>query len=263
MIYLVAAETVVLVLLAVLVAGLLRSHAEILRRLPEDGEADTGDDFAPELQVVEPPERDEKALAAPDIAGKTLEGDAVQIALRPGAPRTLIAFLSSGCATCHEFWSAFQPEVREPLPGEARLIVVTKDGSHESPSKLRELAPPDVPVVLSSDAWSAYSVPVAPYFVYVGSNGDVLGEGSASNWAQIVSLFRDALLDSEDADGGATRRSRQTGTSTAGRRSRARPRRAEERLRDEDALLAAAGIRPGDPSLYPSGPPDEGDPERR
>ena len=261
MIYLVAAETVLLVLLAVLVAGLLRSHAEILRRLPDEAAPDTGDELAPDLQIVGPPERDREALAGPDIAGKTLEGDAVQIALRAGAPRTLIAFLSSGCATCHEFWSAFQPEVREPLPGGARLIVVTKDGSHESPAKLRELAPPDVPVVLSSDAWSAYGVPVAPYFVYVGESGDILGEGSASNWPQVVSLFRDALLDAEDTGEPGKQRPRQTGTSTAGGRSR--PRRGEERVREEDALLAAAGIRPGHPSLYPTGPPEEGDEEHR
>jgi hypothetical protein len=248
MIYLVAAETLVLVLLAVLVVGLLRSHAEILRRLPAEGEAPEGEDFAPELQVVEPPDRDDSAPEAPDIAGQTLQGDAVKIALRDGAPRTLIAFLSSGCATCQEFWDALQPSVREPLPGGARLIVVTKDGSHESPAKLRELAPPDVPVVLSSDTWEAFSVPVAPYFVYVGSNGTLLGEGSAAGWSQIVSLFRDALLDAGDEVGDEA---------GGGRRRVRRTPRAEERLREEDRILAAAGIGPGHPSLYPKAPPTE------
>jgi hypothetical protein len=248
MIYLVAAETLILVLLAVLVVGLLRSHAEILRRLPADGApADDGQEFAPELQVVDPPERAEDALAAPDVTGVTLHGDAVKIALRAGAPHTLLAFLSSGCATCHEFWAAMQPEVREPLPGGARLIVVTKDSSHESPSKLHALAPEDVPVVLSTETWEAYSVPVAPYFVYVGSNGNVLGEGSATAWPQIVSLFRDALLDAEETQPRAT--------GGGGRRKPS----AQERLREEDRVLAAAGIGPGHPSLYPTEPPTTGD----
>lgn len=255
MIYLVAAETLVLVLLAVLVAGLLRSHAEILRRLPPEGEAGADRDFAPELQIVEPPERDPDALEAADIAGRTLHGDAVNVALRAGAPHTLVAFLSSGCATCHEFWDALQPDRREALPGQARLIVVTKDGSQESPAKLRELAPPDIPVVLSSDTWEAYSVPVAPYFVYVGSNGTVLGEGSASNWSQIVSLFRDALLDADDSAGASVTA---TGAGSASRGPR-RGRRAEERLREEDRMLAAAGVRQGHPSLYPDARPEADD----
>lgn len=249
MTYLVAAQTVVLVLLAILVAGLLRSHAETLRRLPAEPDETGGgwDDSTPELQIVKPPERDEDELDAVDVAGATLEGDAVKIALTGGAPHTLLAFLSSGCLTCARFWEALRPEVRDPLPGGARPVIVTKDSSHESPSKLRELAPADIPVVMSSDAWEAYSVPVAPYFVYVGEGGRILGEGAAEGWDQITSLFRDALADLEqsrrEAGAGAQR-------PPGGRRPPvARP---GERLDDEDATLAAAGIRPGNPSLYPA-----------
>lgn len=244
--YLVAAETVVLVLLAVLVAGLLRSHAEILRRLPADGEgaAAGGEDSLPEIQIASPPERDEGALPATDIAGATLEGDAVQVALTAG-PRTLVAFLSSGCATCQTFWDAMQPAVRQPLPGEARLIVVTKDSAYESPSKLRDLAAPDVPLLMSSEAWEQYSVPVAPYFVHIG-DGEILGEGSASGWSQIVSLFRDAIFDADQAERRAP--------GGDGARSR---RGAGDRLRSEDQVLASAGITSGHPSLYPGEGSDE------
>lgn len=249
MIYLVAAQTVVLILMAVLVAGLLRSHAETLRRLPGEPDDGTGaaDDATPELQIVSPPERDQDDFPAIDVAGATLEGDAVKVALSAGAPHTLLAFLSSGCLTCANFWGALRPEVREPLPGDARPIIVTKDGAYESPSKLRELAPPDIPLVMSSTAWEDYSVPVAPYFVYVGDDGQVLGEGAAENWAQITSLFRDALLDLEEAD----RPQAQAGGGTPGE-PRPRRARAGERLDDEDQTLAAAGVTPGHPSLYPA-----------
>lgn len=246
MIYLVAAETLVLVLLAVLVAGLLRSHAEILRRLPADGEsaAAGGEDSFPEIQIASPPERQEGALPAADISGSTLAGDAVQVALTDGSPRTLLAFLTSGCETCRTFWDAMQPGTRQPLPGDARLVVVTKDTAYESPSKLRDLAPSDVPVVMSSEAWEQYSVPVAPYFVHVGG-GEILGEGAASQWSQIMSLFRDAIFDAEQAESDEGRRGGRTRRSTA------------DRLRSEEQVLASAGITPGHPSLYP----DEGSEE--
>lgn len=263
MTYLVAAQTVVLVLLVILMAGLLRSHAETLRRLPpEQDEGAGGWDAPTELQIVAPPEREADELPATDVSGATLEGDAVKIALGRGAPHTLLAFLSSGCATCASFWHALQADRREPLPGDARPVVVTKDSAYESPSKLRELAPSDIPVVMSSVAWEDYSVPVAPYFVYVGADGQVLGEGAANNWGQITSLFRDALLDlelsaPEPADTAPHRAAEAPGTREQGAGeaqdgSRARPDRAGERLDGEDDTLAAAGIRPGHPSLYPA-----------
>ena len=258
MIYLVAAQTVVLILMAVLVAGLLRSHAETLRRLPaEPGEEPEGQDGGPpELQIVSPPEREEDDFPAIDVAGATLEGDAMKVSLSAGAPHTLLAFLSSGCLTCANFWHALRPDAREALPGYARPIIVTKDSAYESPSKLRELAPADIPLVMSSTAWEDYSVPVAPYFVYVGEDGQVLGEGAAENWAQITSLFRDALLDLEESERTDTAVGEPAEGRSAPAGSRARPARAGERLDDEDETLEAAGVRPGHPSLYPAGEDD-------
>jgi hypothetical protein len=77
-------------------------------------------------------------------------------------------------------------------------VVVTKDSSFESPSKLRELSSPGVHLVMSSQAWSDYKIEGSPYFVYVsGDGGGVLSEGSASSWDQVRSLLRDALADYE------------------------------------------------------------------
>src|SRR5436305_14378796 len=101
---LVAAETLLLVLLVLLVVGLLRSHAEILRRLgpPEAEAADEGED------IPATPDRP-AAEVARDVAGPTLAGDAVQVALGPGAPPTLLAFLSTGCDSRARFWEALRP----------------------------------------------------------------------------------------------------------------------------------------------------------
>jgi hypothetical protein len=225
---LVVVETLLLIMLAVLVVGLLRSHAEILRRLegvaPAGPAAAGGDVLAPGL----PPPRDD-VPAARDVAGVTPWGDAVQIAAAAGGGRTLLAFLSGGCSVCGEFWAALGAGAAGELPGRARLVVVTRDASHESPTRIRELASPELTVVMSSDAWSAYHVPVAPYFVLVGGDGRVEGEGAARSFDQVRSLLGDAIA---DADGVAP-----------GRGGRARADRVEREL-------VAAGIAPDDPSLY-------------
>lgn len=230
---LIAAETLLLILVAVLVVALLRSHAEILRRLDGVGadDRDAGLPGSMPAGLPRPRSRDE-ALGATDLAGEDLAGDAVQVGLAAGGPSTLIAFLSSGCLTCHGFWRSFGSSDRPAIPGGGRLVIVTKDSAHESPSRLRELAPADVPLVMSTAAWESYEVPTAPYFVYVdGPSGEIHGEGAASGWQQVVSLLRDAL-DDEAVD-------RARGSSGPARASRI------------DLDLERAGIDPGHPSLYP------------
>ena len=214
----VVVETMLLLLLAALMVGLLRSHAEILRRLPATDEGSSHPQpvalgreprGAPEAGAMRSaaaraatipdhlPTPRAEVTPAHDIAGRTLEGDAVVVSPRTGV-NTLIAFLSSGCMTCRTFWDGLQPEARRPLPGSPRIIVVTKDAQLESPSKLQSLAPPDVPVVLSSSAWEAYAIPMSPFFVYVdGETGDVRSEGAASAWDQVASLLGDAIADEE------------------------------------------------------------------
>jgi hypothetical protein len=228
-------ETLLLVLLAALVAGLLRSHAEILRRL---GPAEDDPRRTQAANLPAPPQRAEAAPAR-DIAGATLDAEAVQVGLAPGGRSTLLAFLSSGCLTCEGFWDAFQSARRPEIPGGARLVIVTKDTTHESPSRLRELAPADIGIVMSSAAWEDYGVPTSPYFVYVdGPSGTIMGEGAASAWPQVESLLRDALADLELAA--------ERGTAATGR-----PGSGAERISRADRELDAAGIGPGHPSLYP------------
>jgi hypothetical protein len=206
----VVVETIVLALLAVLVVALLRSHAEILRRLPAPDDEDEAHDHAhdqvearsttldrsPTLPTHLPGPRGH-ATEAHDIAGSTLDGDRVVVSMASGV-NTVVAFLSTGCLTCKTFWDGLQPGKRTPLPGGARVVVVVKDPAFESPSRLRELAPTDVPVVQSSQAWEDFSVAMSPYFCFVdGATGLVRSEGAAMTWEQVASLLRDALLDEE------------------------------------------------------------------
>jgi hypothetical protein len=223
---LVACETVLLVLLVLLVAGLLRSHAEILRRLgPPSGEGEEG----PDARLPSPARRATSTREGSDIVGVTLEREPVKIGFGEAYPPTLLAFLSTGCDVCESFWKDLRDERRPAeLPADIRVVAVTKDPTHESPSRLRSLSPRQTPVVMSSEAWNDYGIPAAPYFVYLEGN-NVLGEGSANGWAQISSLVRDSIEDRAFSRGG------------------------EARTRDADRALSAAGIGPGHPSLYPGG----------
>jgi hypothetical protein len=217
---LVATETVVLALLVVLVAGLLRSHAEILRRL-----GPPADETAAEPGPLPDPPAVVTARPPRDLAGTTPEGDAVKVSLGAGSPAALVAFLTSGCGVCQGFWEGMRSgRPAELRDRELRLLVVTKDSSHESPSRLAELRPEGVPVIMSTAAWEAHEVPAAPYFVFV-EGGLVRGEGSATTWKQIASLLRDAEHDT-----------RMSG---------------DRRTDRIDEVLSASGIGPGHESLYP------------
>jgi hypothetical protein len=212
----VTVETLLLALLVLLVGGLLRSHAEILRRL---------DELQPAGSATAAPAR--ASAASHDVSGVTLGGEALHMGVtRPGAPM-LLAFLTSGCSTCQAFWEAFA-DPRTPLPAGFELLVVTKDPTHESSVRLRELAPPDVRVVMSSAAWLDYDVPASPYFVHVDARGELAGEGTAQRFDQVLSLLADAASDAADAGGHGP---------------------AERAVRVEREL-EAAGIGPDHPSLY-------------
>ena len=222
-------ETVVVVLLTLLVAGLLRSHAEILRRLHALG-AGLDPDAAAEgpgptmsVPVDLRSARSETFAAAADLDGAGLRDDAVHVSVVGARRRTLLAFLSSGCLTCQGFWEAFAYGRGLDLAADIRLVAVTKDGGEESISALRKLAPPHLPVVMSSAAWADYGVPGSPYFVLVdGQDGRVRGEGTGANWDQVKNLLRQALDDSH-GDGREVRIDRE---------------------------LLAQGLAPGDPTLY-------------
>src|SRR6188472_67902 len=175
---LVAVETVLLVLLVVLVAGLLRSHAEILRRL---GPAED-----PAVPLPPPPtaERGPEDVRAAALWGATPDGDAVTLAFDGAGSRpTLLAFLTSGCSTCAGFWETLG---EQRLPAGVQTVIVTHGAERERPGRLRSLAPDRVPVVMSSEAWSDYRVPGSPYFVLV--DGVIRGEGVASDWRALASL---------------------------------------------------------------------------
>ena len=252
----------VVALLAVLVVGLLRSHAEILRRLHELGagiyDGDEGTTVEPsatggvrtpvELRTrpgVPEPRSTEGMVAtdAHDVAGVTPTGAAALAGVVGTGHTTLLAFLSSGCGTCADFWRAFGDGAGTRLPGrDTRLVIVTKGREAESVSAVATLAPAGVTTIMSTEAYDDYAVPANPYFILVdGPSGRILGEGAAASWQQVATLLGQAAADAGmDIDGSPLRRAAPDGRMTG-----------PERAARADADLLEAGIGPGHPSLYP------------
>ena len=241
---LVVLESVVVALLVALVVGLLRTHAEVLRRLHELGagiyDTDTSRTTQADLAgrvadgVAAPRVETAARTEVVDITGVTPRGSAVSVAVGGDDRLTLLAFLSTGCTTCGDFWQAWRDD--EPLPlrglGQPRVVIVTRGPENEHPHAVTTLAPATTTTVMSTAAWADYHVPASPYFVLVDGRAGVIGEGSAASFVQLRGVLERALSD----------------------------RRGPIDLRDDpnrvDAELRAAGIVPGHQSLYewPHGP---------
>lgn len=260
--------SVVVAGLSVLVYGLLRSHALILRALDELGagldlETAAGDTDARAHahgssasgapgpvpvafgEGVVPATRPHRAAAA-DIVGTDLDGAQVTVGLGDPTGSTLLAFLSSGCSVCHTFWETFAGRGEGPLdiPTGARLVVITRGPQEESTSTLRRLAGPGLLVVQSEAGWSDFEIPGSPYFVHVEA-GQVTGEGSSTSWEQVRSLMGQGVADIAEAR--AARDARGTSPSAA---EAELGRGARDDLPRMDRELLAAGIHPGHVSLY-------------
>ena len=238
----------IVAVLTLLVVGLLRSHAEILKRLHDLG-ADVYDDADPtggphrhpvELRTRDDvPEPRSQTTAAHDIAGTTPAGSSAVVGVLGRPHTTLLAFLSTTCLTCEGFWQAFAAGPG-PLPGrDTRLVIVTRGPESESPPAVQAVAPAGITTVMSSEAWGSYAVPVSPYFILVdGASSTVIGEGAAATWQQVASLLERAC-----ADAGLT-------PTAEPLPERPSLRSGKERERNADEQLLAAGIGPDHPSLY-------------
>jgi hypothetical protein len=207
----------VLAIVVALLIGLLRAHAEILQALhdlgagrdPRDGHvhgpgrASTAGD-ASELaervaEGVAPPRAAGIGTHTPAITGVTPHGSAIQVAPDLPGRLTLLAFLSTGCSTCADFWRAWRDGELVSIDGvgEPRPVIVTKGPEHEHVAAVGTLAPERVTTVMSSEAWAAYAVPASPYFVLVDGDRGVIGEGSAASFTQLRGVLERATSDVE------------------------------------------------------------------
>jgi hypothetical protein len=245
-------ETVILGLLCVLVAGLLRAHGTVLRRLHQldgGGQPDGPRQF--DLLPVMPAARSTPPVpstesggrpvetpefgTAHDIAGESLRGELISARIVAVENDTLLLFLSSGCASCESFWSDLGQPGAIHLPAATRLLVVSQSPADEDVGALQAMAPTGLDVVLSSEAWRDYEVPGSPHVVYVeGATGRIRGEGTGQSLHQIAELLARSTGDAGFVTGGSSRK----------------PNRDREQEAAVDRELLANGILPGDPRLY-------------
>ena len=210
--------------LSVIVFGLLRTHAEILRALDRAGVPLDGSNRATSVSLSPTPMGAVADTDIADIVGTVPSGGPVKIALG-GHHHTLLAFLSSGCRTCAAFWEAFADPALVLPGGDTRLVIVAQDPQHDSVARLVDLAPAGVRLVCSSSTWQQLEIPGSPYFAMVdGRTRRIVGSGSATSWDQVRGLLAQAVEDAHLASEGFS---------------------------SVDDALAAAGIGPGHPSLYP------------
>jgi hypothetical protein len=243
-IWLVVVEAVAICVLGLVVVALAHSYAGLAARVeqaaPTAGASRPVKLTEPALGLVEP--RGASPVVA-DLDGVTPDGERVLLPLLGAADDTLLAFLSSGCASCRALWHELRTARSSGTLGPVRLVVVTKGPDRESPAAMADLAvrAGGADVVMSSEAWAALEVPGSPYFALVSrSSGEILGQGTARTWDQVAGLMDVAAGDARH--GSSARKSR-------------RDRRQEM---DVDRVLLDAGVLPGDPSLYPV--PTEGAP---
>lgn len=256
-------EAVVIALLTLLVVGLLRSHAEILRALHDLGvnldeerspdhtfrirssggasgpDVDLSDPFLGVIEAWRLVDDPATLGAARDVVGETPDGEVAAVGVVDVDHPTLLAFLSSGCATCEDFWEAFGHGVSLEFDGrDVRIVAVTKGPDNESPGVVAGLAGTGFTTLMSDEAYDAYGVPVSPYFVLVDAHGSaIVGEGAATSWTQLASLLGRVVAD-RGAALGANRTRRELLSGTA-------------RQRRVDRELDAAGIGPDHPSVTP------------
>lgn len=246
----------VVALLAVLVVGLLRSHAEILKALHDLGvnldEGAPPNPRAPRRPAVSShgPSRTADGVPGPrggdaplgraaDITGTLPDGGSAHLAITGVEHSTLLAFLSTGCGTCGVFWEALGDLGQDQLPGiDTRVAIVTQGVESESMAAVADLAPRGLVTVMSDAAWDDYEIPVSPYFVLTdGSSGRIIGEGSGTSWEQVTDLLGRAVADAGLARARVAPRLERMG--------------GQDRAEWVDEQLRAAGLEPGDPSLHP------------
>lgn len=227
------ALAVVVALLAMLVVGLLRSHADILRRLETLGSGVEGEHSHPAGLSIS--RRPAASLSDQRITGITPDGEPLVVSLAAGSDPTLIAFLSTTCSSCTPFWEGLESSLMHFGGHRHRVVIVTLGANEESPTRAMSMARDGAEVVMSSDAWSEFEVPGAPYFVLIDTeSGHIVGEGSAMTFDALEEFLRDSTND------------RMWDT-----REGSRDDSADEESRI-DADLREAGITPNDRRLYPS-----------
>jgi hypothetical protein len=207
----VVAEGIAVLLLGALMFNLLRTQAKVLQLLGDT----TNRRSTPPAPVAGPPRPARPSRVgqrATDVAGVDATGAPAAFGFVED-PVAVLLFLTTSCRTCQQFWAALgapgetgaagakdaasetlrlpgTPPISDAprLPGTPRVVIAAPGAALESRSRVRELAPPSVPLVMSADAWKDYEVTGSPFAVVI-RHGVVAAEGPVVAWENLVELL--------------------------------------------------------------------------
>lgn len=192
-------EAVAIVLLALAVVAVRRTHAKnvaVLRGgnlpggLSGGAPPGAGGTRAPGVGGTPAPPGTDDPLStrlpragdpAPPLVGVDPRG--LPASWTPSGPAVL-AFLTGECLPCRWWWQQLAGPAARLLP---EVVVVTPDPSTDDPAQVAQLAGDELRVVMASDAWAAYGVGGAGTFVAV-RDGKVAAAGGAEGWDGLVAL---------------------------------------------------------------------------
>jgi hypothetical protein len=116
-----------------------------------------------------------------------------------GTVDTLLAFLTTTCASCKPFWEMMAAPGFAAALG-ARLVVVTPSRSMEDERRARELLPDGAYLHMGSETWFEYGVGTSASFVLVRTSpgdpepwahgGQVLGSASGKGPDEVLGLVK-------------------------------------------------------------------------
>ena len=133
---------------------------------------------------------------AADLAGVSPEGQRLEVRLADHGPLVLLAFLTTHCDGCDEFWAGPDEATAVTLPASVSTLVVTKGPETVDPAEVIRLASGrgGTPVIMSDEAWADYQVMGYPFFVLVdASDRCVVGETVGFGWADIADMIHSAI----------------------------------------------------------------------
>jgi hypothetical protein len=134
----------------------------------------------------------------PDVPSLDLPSPDLTVA-DAGTIDTLLAFLTTSCASCQPFWEMMAEGPITSVLG-SRLVVVTPSPSMEDERRARRLVPPGVHLHMGSGTWFDYGIGKAASFVLVRSSRDgpppwlqpgrVLGAADVESPAELLERVR-------------------------------------------------------------------------
>ncbi len=123
---------------------------------------------------------------APPIEGVSPSGEARSLSLVAG--RSVVVFLTVGCAECAALWPELGTLASAARPAGRRLVVVTPGPGTESARRVAALVPAGVDeVVMGDGAWFAWHAAAAPWCVVV-DDGVVRAEGTVRRPRELLAL---------------------------------------------------------------------------